>query len=897
MTRRSLPTATLREWITRVWGTLRARPNDDDLEQELRLHSDLAAAEAGRLEGSPEDAARVAGIQTGGVMQAMEALRDQRGLPWLADLLGDLRFGWRMLARNPGFAIVAVVTLTVGIGANTAMFTVADGLLLRPPPFDHAERLQWIYDVNDKLHLTVNDATPPSPANFVDWRRHSRSFDYMVAWRNWWFSVAGPGGDGLMPEQVRGVNVSPAFFDMLGVHAALGRTFRPDEEEAGRDRVAVLTGGFWQRHFGGDPNIVGKTVSIDGQLFSIIGVLPSDFYFLWPDSAVFMPMTVDGDFRTRRDTHSIVVLAHLAPGVAPAEAQADLGRIARDLERAYPATNDGWSATLSPVFPLNKNLRPALLVLMGAVGCVLLIACINVAGLLLVRAGVRHREMAVRAALGASRRRLVRQMLAESALLSALGGAGGVLLAAGTLRVLAHMVPQVQIARTPSMTIDARVLLFTMAATCLTAIALGIAPAFQAGRTEGLRVAAQPGHRTRVGRALLTVEIALSLMLVIAATLLVRSLWKLQQVDPGFRADRLVTMQVWLPQGKYPTRSSVSGFYREVLRRLHQFPEVREAAVVNTRPFLGWSLGARLHIPGRPSPTADDPIVGYRIISPGYLSALGTRLIQGRTFADSDGSGNAAVALVNEAMVRRFWPADDPIGRAIEARPLGSKSIAPWWPDQMTDRFTIVGVVGNIIENRLNEQVEPVVYLSYLQNASRYAHLLVRTDSTPANVTGVVQREIRAVDPDLGIYDAQTMEAVLGQAVAAPRLNSFLLWVFATLAIVLSAVGVYGVMSYAVTRRTREFAIRIAMGAPPGSVFRMVTREGFSVAIAGISIGLAGALLVARTLASLLYGVVPTDGLTLSGSAGVVLVVALLACWRPAWRATRVDPMRALRVE
>jgi predicted permease len=659
----------------------------------------------------------------------------------------------------------------------------------------------------------------------------------------------------------------------------------------------VLTGGFWQRHFGGDSNIVGKTVSIDGQPFSVVGVLPPDFYFLWPDSAVFMPMTNDGDFRSRRSTHSVVVLAHLAPGVTLTAAQAEMDRVAQDLAHAYPATNDGWGATLSPVFPLNKNLRPAVLVLLAAVGCVLLIACMNVAGLLLVRAGARHRELAVRTALGASRGRLVRQMLAESVLLSSLGGVGAVLFAGVTLRMLVYMLPPVQIARAPAMAIDTRVLLFTMGATFLTAILLGIAPTLQASQTETLRGSAQSGRRTTVGRAFLIVEIALSLMLLIAATLLVRSLWNLQGIDPGFRADRLLTMQVWLPQRKYPDRASVSGFYREVLRRLHQFPEVREAAVVNTRPFLGWSLGARLHIPGRLSPANDDPTVGYRIISPGYLSALGTPLIRGRGFRESDGPDGAAVALINDTMARRFWPAEDPVGRAIEARPLGSKSVAPWWPDQMTDTFTIVGVVGDIKESRLNDRVEPAVYLSYLQNASRYTHLLVKTNTTPATVSSIVRREIEAVDPDLGIYDATTMEAVLGQSVAAPRLNSVLLWVFATLAIVLSAVGVYGVTSYAVTQRTREFAIRIAMGAPARSVFRMVTREGLTVALVGVSIGLAGALLVSRTLGSLLYGVLPNDGATLMGSAGVVLIVALLACWRPARRATRIDPIQALRAE
>ena len=469
--------ATLREWINRLWGALRPSPGDRDLEEELQLHLELAAENARQGADSPEGAARAARIRAGGIAQAMEALRDQRGMPWLTDLTGDLRYGCRMLARDPGFTTVAALTLALGIGANTAVFTVADALLLRPPPFDHSERLHWIYDINDELRLTVNDAVPPSPGNFVDWRARNRSFDYMVAWRNWWFSVAGPSSYGVAAEQVRGVNVSPSFFDMLGVQTALGRTFRPDEEEPGRDQVVVLTDAFWQRRFGGDPNIVGKTVLVDGRPFSIIGVLPSSFYFLWPDSAMFMPMTVDGNFRSRRSTHSIVVLARLALGVTRTGAQSEMNRLARDLQRAYPGTNDHWSAALLPVFPLNKNLRPALFLLLGAVGCVLLIACINVASLLLVRAGVRQREMAVRTAVGASRRRLIRRMLTESALLTGIGAVGGVLLATGGLRVLVPLIPQVQIARPLTVTVDTRVLFFTLGTAFLTAMAFGLLPA------------------------------------------------------------------------------------------------------------------------------------------------------------------------------------------------------------------------------------------------------------------------------------------------------------------------------------------------------------------------------------------------------------------------------------
>jgi putative ABC transport system permease protein len=814
------------------------------------------------------------------------------------DLLADLRFGWRMLARHPGFSVVAVLALAVGIGANTAVFTVADALLFRPPPFDHAERLYWIYDVNPTLRLTATDLVPLSPANFVDWRARNRSFDHMAAWRNWFFSVAGPEGHALAAEQVRGVTVSPAFFDMLGVHASLGRTLQPADEEPGRDEVVVLTDGFWQRRFGSNREIVGRNVLIDGRPFTVVGVLPPEFYFLFPDSAIFMPMKVDGVFRSQRDTHSIGSLARLAPGVTRSEAQSELDLISRDLERAYPATNRGWRGALVPVFPLNKNLRPALLVLLAAVGCVLLVACINVASLLLARAGVRQREIAVRVAVGASRGRLVRQTLAESALIAAIGAAGGVLLATGGLRALATLIPQVQVSRPLTLAIDARVLMFTVAAAALTAVALGILPALRAPRTEALTASAQTGRGSAAGRALVAAEIALSLMLLVTATLLVRSLWNLRNVDPGFRADRLLTMQLWLPPEKYSEPSSISAFHQEILRRIAGLPAVRAAAIVNVRPFLGWGLGATLEIPGRPPrANGDNPIVGFRVVSGDYLSALGTPLVLGRSFTDSDGPGAAPVALINETMARRFWPGEEPIGASIRVKALGTGESAPWWPEQSSDTFTVVGIVGDIKERQLSEQIEPVAYLSHLQNPSRYAHLLVRTESAPTSVAPVVQRAIRDVDADLGAYGVQTMETIVDQAVAEPRLNSLLLWVFAAIALLLSAVGVYGVMSYSVAQRTREFAIRIAIGAEARNVFGMVTGEALAVALIGIAIGVGGALLLGRTLASLLYGVVPSDGSTLAGAAAVVLVVALLACWRPAWRATRVDPMTALRSE
>jgi putative ABC transport system permease protein len=409
-------------------------------------------------------------------------------------------------------------------------------------------------------------------------------------------------------------------------------------------------------------------------------------------------------------------------------------------------------------------------------------------------------------------------------------------------------------------------------------------------------VSGDSSRRAKAGTALLTIEVALSLMLLMAATLLVRSLWNLQRVDPGFRVDRVTTMQVWLPATKYPDAASVSRFYAELLRRVQQSPEVSAAAVVNTRPFLGWSIGARFQPPGQTWSGADDPMVDVRVISPGYLAALGSPLMRGRNLDDGDRADGLAVALINSTMARRFWPTDNPIGKAVHLRLRGSTA-SPWFPERTADAYTIVGVIGDLQESRLGDRVRSVAYISYAQSPSRYAHLLVRTGGPSQNVLEMVQRQLRPVDPDLGLYDVQSMAEVLDQSMASPRLNAILLWVFAVAALILCAVGVYGVTSYVVARRTREFAIRLAIGAPSSAIFQTVTRDGATVALAGIAIGVGGALLLQRALASLVFGLAPNDRATLIVSAGVVFAVTMVACWRPAWRATRVDPMTVLRAE
>ena len=871
---------------------------DAEMRDELRFHLEMETEKNLRAGMDPREARRRAHLRLGGVDAIQEAVRDARGARPLEDLARDLGYALRGARRNPGFTLVAVLTLTLGIGATTAVFTVADNFLFRPPPFAHVDRLVGIRDVNPAQGWTVDDDVPASPGNFLDWRAEGRSFDHMIAWRNWFYSVAGPVGGDTVPEQIRGVRVSPAFFAMLGVQAAIGRTFLPGEETPGRDRVVVLADGLWQRRYGGDPGIVGETLLVDGEPFTVVGVLPRGFHYLQTDFEMWMPFAVDEQLQVR-DDHSVSVWARLAPGVSREAAQAELDAITGRLEAAYPDTNTGWGAVLVPIHPQDYGgaLERALRVLLGAVACVLLIACANVANLLLVRAGARRRELAVRAAVGASRGRLVRQLLAESGLLAALGGAGGLVLAGAGVRLMAPLLPVVSSYTHPSPQIDYRVLAFTVAAVLLTTVLFGLLPALRTSRTDTLRVAASTGGWS-TGRALLVAELALSVVLLAGAALLVQSLWNLQRVEPGFRTDRLLTMQVWLPERKYPSPASVRTFTDDVLQRVEGLPGVRGATTVNTRPFLGWFLGLlQVEVPGYipPETMEEGGMLTYRVVSDRYFETLGADLVEGRAFSTADRPDGAAVTVVNEAAAARYWPGAEPVGRQL--RPQFQPGAAPWIPEGRADWFTVVGVVRDFREHQIEEPVVPVIYLSQRQNPSRLMSLIVSTQGPATGVANAVQGEIRAVDGDLGVYDLKTMDTILADVVALPRLNALLVWLFAALALSLSAIGVHGVTSYLVARRTREFAIRIAVGAKPAAVFRSVALETARVGAAGILVGLAGSLLLARAMASVLHEVATTDAVVLAGASGAVLAVALAACWRPARTAMRVDPMRVLRAE
>jgi putative ABC transport system permease protein len=814
-------------------------------------------------------------------------------------LLQDLRYCVRLVVKNPGFTTVVVMTLALGIGANTAIFSVIDTLLLRLPRFQHLDRLVYLTDKNPKVPAEAE--VSPSPGNFLDWREQTRSFEYMTAWRNWYFTLSEPQSGQTLSESVRGVRVSPTFFSMLGVQTALGRVFRSDEEQPGHDQVVILSDRLWKRRFGADPTIVGRKLLIDGRPFLVIGILPSDFQFYQSDFEVWIPLSVDSAFHDRGD-HSVLVFARLAPGVTITQAQSEMETVGRRLAEVHPETNAGWSVRVLPLLPNREvsDVRPALLLLLGAAGFVLLIASANVANLLLARAVGRQREIAIRAAVGASRGRLIRQMLTESILLASLGGTGGLLLAPMGVRMLIPLLPHAGTNKTiggfqglvPAL--DGRVLGFSLAVAVVTGIVFGLIPAVRTTRIEFFGVANSSSLRPAAGRLMMIAEIALSIVLLVGAGLLLESFWRLQRVDPGFRPDHLLTMQLWLPKTKYPQASEVRAFWDQVLHRIEVLPAVRAAGAVSFRPFLGMGASTRLDIERRVPQGPDDVLsVSYRVVAPRYLRLLGQPLLSGRDLEDGDGPESAGVAVINEAMARRFWPDQDPIGKHI--RPGFSKTDVPWAVDVPARWLTVVGVAGDIKEFRLDGQPEPELYISYRQFPSSFMFLMVRTAISPEGLVNAMQNEIRAVDPDQPVSNVQTMGDAVSRAV--PRFNVQLLTVFAALALFLSAAGVYGVTSYAVKMRTREIGVRMALGARRVDVLGMVVREGCALATIGVVAGLAGAFGIARAMTALLYGVRPADPTAFTGASVVVFAAALVACYLPARQATKVDPIVVLRHE
>ena len=816
-----------------------------------------------------------------------------RRVKMFGDLWQDLRYGLRTLVRNPGFTFVAVIALALGIGANSAIFSVVNTVLLRPLPYKDPDRLVMVWEDDTKGGYPRDT---PAAANYIDWRNQNQVFAGMAALADQSFNLTGAGE----PERIDGRRVSADLFPLLGVEPQLGRAFTPEEDQPGANRVVIMSHGLWQRRFGADGNIIGKPLTFNGASFTVVGVMPPHFQFPSREVELWVPIAFTAQEAANRGRHYLQVIARLKPGVTLQQARAEMNTIAARLQQQHPDQNTGLGAAVTPLHEhVAGDIKPALLVLLGAVGFVLLIACANVANMLLARAAARQKEIAVRVALGASRWRLLRQFLAESVLLAALGGGVGLLLAVWGVSLLKTFIPE-NISQVRAITVDAKVLIFTLLVSLLTGLIFGLAPAAHASilnlnetLKEGGRDSAAGSRGNRIRGLLVVGEVAVSLVLLIGAGLLINSFLRLRNVDPGFRTDNLLTMSVVLPQQKYPDRARRSAFYTELVRRVEALPGVKSAAVANWIPLVRQGDSIGFSIEGRPDPAPGQgkrPTVVTRVVHPHYFRTMGIQFLRGREFGEQDKVDSPAAAVISETMARRFWPGEDPLG----------KRITPGRPDSTDpdDWVTIVGVVKDVRQFELVADPKPQMYLSYVQ-AGFFAprHLVVSTNVEPLSLAATVRKAVWEIDKDQPVSDVSTMEDVLSESIARQRFSMLLLGIFAALALALAAVGIYGVLSYSVAQRTHEMGVRMALGAQRSDVLRLVVGQGLKLVLVGVALGLAAAFVLTRVMSSLLFGVSATDPTTFITISLVLTGVAVLASYIPARRATKVDPMIALRYE
>jgi len=803
----------------------------------------------------------------------------------------DLRYGLRMLLKKPGFTTIAALTLALGIGANTAIFSVINAILLRPLPYAAPERLVMVWE-----SFPGSRENAVMPANFADWRAQNQVFTDMAAWAGETFNLSNSSGSsgGGEPEKLEGLRVTANLFALLGVEPFMGRAFLPEEGRPGASRVAMISYGLWQRRFGGSRDaaseVIGSRVVLDGTAFTIIGVMPPAFHFPTREPSVWIPLALSPEqINTRVSAHFLSVIARLKPDVDQAQAQAEMSALAARLERQYPSTNATvGTRVVSLKEQVVGNFRQALLILFAAAGFVLLVACANVANLLLFRASMRRNEIAVRLALGAGRGRLMRQLLTESLLLAGLGGALGLFLAWWSVSVLTAAMPE-SLALVKAVTVDLTVLTFTLVASALTGIFFGLFPAFQATRlnlNEALKEGGRDGARGRGGmRSLLVVvEVALALALMAGAGLMINSFLRLRQVDAGFKARRLLTMEIDPTLARYPDHAALAAFYDRLLERVEALPGVESAAVITRLPLTD----TRGHYMFRTETQAGWKYAGAlpSTISPGYFHTMGIPLLSGRAFTPQDVAQSAPVAVINEAMRERAWPNQDPLGKRIRMYPYDATALT----------LTVIGVVKDVRQSELQVAARPEVYRSYTQMMSYPPRdLVVRTSAPPLGLAPAVRGAIQSVDKDQPVSNTRTMERILADSLADERFNMLLLAIYAALALMLAAVGVYGVMSYLVTQNTREIGIRLALGAQARDVLRLVVGQGLALTIAGVVVGLIGAWGLTRLMKKLLYGVTATDPLTFLCVSLLLIFIALLACCIPARRATKVDPIIALR--
>ncbi len=881
----------LNDLLHRLRSLTRRSKVEGELDDELRFHFEQHVHRSVSAGVARQEAVRLARLEFGGIDQVKEECRDARGVRLMENFIQDIRYALRTLAKSPGFAIVALLTLALGIGANTAIFSVVYGVMLAPLPYQDSSRL-----------MVLNETTPMvgsvalSYPNFLDWRAQSHSYSQLAAVTQTEWNMSG----GSQPETVQGEAVSPNYLAMLGVRPMIGRDFQAAEEKAGTNRVAMLHYSMWRSHFGADPNVLGRTIALDGQSFTIIGVLPPGFRSL-NQIDVMVPMgvwaTTHSDATKRGSRGDMVAVGRLAPGVSEQQARTEIEGIAQRLAAAYPTENGKFAAELTPIREVFAgNLSTPLLVLSGAVLFVMLIACANVANLLLMRGASRTREMALRVALGAGRGRIISQMLTESFVLAALGGALGVALAFAMVRGLVELVPMTLLGGA-TIEMNGAVLLFAGVIAVVAALIFGLAPAsrsakpdVQSSLKESGRSASASARQMNLRDVLAVAEIAIALVLLVGAGLMMKSFYRLLAVNPGFRSERVLTMSLGLRSDQYKARPAVLNFWQQAIEKVRAIPGVESAAVGTVIPMANEHRRVDITIEGMETPAPGSyPHPDMHIVSGDFARTLGLTLIEGRTISDADIETAPLVGMINQKLAQKYFPNADPIGKRFMEGHADAEPNPQW--------FTIVGVVHDTSLYGLANPARLEIYLPYRQSNMNRMSLVVKSAVDPAALTSAIRAAIATIDKDQPLFAISTMTDLISASVATDRLTLVLLGLFGTLAMVLASIGIYGVISYSVAQRTHEIGVRIALGASRADVLRMVLGHGARIAGIGVAIGLAASFGLTRLIATLLYSVSAADPVTFMGVGVMLLLVAMLACYIPARRTLRVDPMTALRYE
>jgi putative ABC transport system permease protein len=885
----------------RLEALLRRDEAEHELDEELRYHLERLIEQniAGGM--SAEEARLEARRSFGGVERAKDECRDARGIRFVEEVRQDLRYGARMLMASPGFTVIAVLILALGIGANSAVFSLVNVALLRPLPYSDSQSLVMVWGNFRRLNMMRLGVSGPE---FVDYKQQNGVFAEVAAFQPVTLNLTGTDE----PERLSGARVSPTLFPLLGTAPLIGRTLAAEEETPGHTPSVVLSHRLWQRRFGSDPAIIGRSIKLDGESYTAVGVMPPSFQFPFGESYstgrvdVWVPLAFSQAELSSRDHYYFRMIARLKPGVSVSQARAEMSTIGSRLEQQYPRTyrgpngeDGGWQVTVTTLQEeVVGRSRLLLLVLLCVVACVLAVACANIASMLLARAITRQREVAIRTALGAGRARLIRQFLTESILLALLGGAAGLFLAMWIVELLVALGPR-EIPRLDEAGLDAPVVLFTLLITIVTGLLFGLVPALQSRGTslsealkEGSKGATESYGQRRLRGLLVVCEIALSLVLLVGAGLMLRSFHRLLNVDPGFDPENVLTMQIALTPSRYGEAKATAGFYDQLLTRVKALPGVESASITTALPMSGPTFGAPFSIEGRPlDMTGKPPHAEIRDIAPGYFQVMRTPLMKGRDFGVEDTDSSVPVVIINETFARSFFHGEDAVGRRIKVGAPGSPR--PW--------MLIAGVVKDVKSSGLDAEVTPEMYRPFSQNPGGAMTLVARTTGEASSSLAAVRREVLSVDRDQPVYNMSTMKQLLKESVAQRRLSMMMLGAFSLISLLLAASGIFGVTAYTVAQRTHEIGIRLALGAGRRDILKLVVGQGMVLSLTGVGLGVLAALALTRFLSSLLYGVTATDPLTFVSIALLLTVVALLACYLPARRAMEVDPMEALRYE